>query len=154
VQQKNRHGGRPPPDEPRRNVGKRRQGRQSQHPEEEAGAHDHVALQHRLQVPRQDTLALEDKPDVVSAVAIQPEAEPAVALDEGCVAVGEGEAPNESHDGPCAIEGARYNNDTQFDTWKIFLHTSTLISNAIDSANNRSMLVNACLFSTGRPLTR
>jgi hypothetical protein len=40
--------------------------------------------------------------------------------------------------GPCAIEGARYNNDTQFDTWKIF--PSTLITNAIDSANNRSML--------------
>ena len=119
MQQKNRHGERPPPDEPRRNVGKRRQGRQSQHPEEEAGAHDHVALQRRLQVPRQVTLALGDRLDVVSAVAIQPEAEPVVALDEGCVAVGEGEAPNESHAGPCAIERARYNNDTQFDTSKM-----------------------------------
>ena len=104
MQQKNRHGERPPPDEPRRNVGKRRQGRQSQHPEEEAGAHDHVALQRRLQVPRQVTLALGDRLDVVSAVAIQPEAEPVVALDEGCVAVGEGEAPNESHAGPCALK--------------------------------------------------
>lgn len=118
MQQKNRHGGRPPPDEPRRNAGKQKQDRQSQHPEEEAGAHDHVALQRRLQVPPQDMLASEDRPDAVSAVAIQPEAEPVVALDEGCVAVGEGEAPNESPAGPRAIERARYNNDTQFDTSK------------------------------------
>jgi hypothetical protein len=118
VQLKNRHGGRPPPDEPKRNAGRQRQGRQSQHLGEEAGAHDHVALQRRLQVSPQDMLASEDRPDVVSAVAIQPEAEPVVALDEGCVAVGEGEAPNESSAGPCAIERARYNNDTQFDTSK------------------------------------
>lgn len=117
MQQKNRHGGRPPPDEPRRNAGKQRQGRPSQHPEEEAEGHDHAVPQRRL--PRQDTLASEGKPDVVSAVAIRPEAEPVVALDEGCVAVGEGEAPNESHAGPCALERARSNNDTQFDTSKI-----------------------------------
>ena len=116
MQQKNRHGGRPPPDEPRRNVGKRRQGRQSQHPEEEAGAHDHVALQRRLQVPRQDTLALGDRLDVVSAVAIQQEVARVVALGVGSVLAVEEEEPSERHAGPCAI---RYNNDTQFDTSKM-----------------------------------
>jgi hypothetical protein len=147
VQQKNRHGGRPPPDEPRRNVGKRRQGRQSQHPEEEVGAHDHVAPQRRLQVPRQDTLASEDKPDVVSAVVIQPEAEPAVALDEGCVAVGEGEALNESHAGPCAMERARYNNDTQFDTSKMIpSRINSLLSMrlTLKTTADRGMLVYTC----------